>query len=303
MSGTGVATIDGCRIAYRRAGTDGPPVVLCHGAGIDDATVSWRRAIDALAEDYRVYGIDWPEYGNSTGPVTHTVETYVDILEGFLETLPDERVSLAGISMGGGVALGYTLANPDRVEQLALVNSYGLGRRLPNALPWKLLSQVPGMTEFGKVAASTSPANVRLVLDSLVADAAAVPDPFVTDVRRKLIEPGSLRAFTEFQRNELSFNGRVETNFVTDLESLSVPTLLVHGLEDPLVPVRWSIRAAERIPEAELALIADCGHWTPRERPERFNERLREWLPEPKRAPRPRYPKAKMPGVTRVDGD
>ncbi|TMT85195.1 alpha/beta hydrolase [Haloterrigena sp. H1] len=303
MSGTGVATIGDCRIAYRRAGTSGPPVVLCHGAGIDDATVSWRHAIDALAEDYRVYGIDWPEYGNSTGPVTHTVETYVDILEGFLETLPDERVSLAGISMGGGVALGYTLANPDRVEQLALVNSYGLGRRLPNALPWKLLSQVPGMTEFGKAAASTSPANVRLVLDSLVADAAAVPDPFVTDVRRKLREPGSIQAFRKFQANELSFSGRVATDFVDDLESLSVPTLLVHGKQDPLVPVEWSIRAANRLPNADLELIDDCGHWAPRERPDRFNERLREWLPDPEYAPQPQYTKAKMPGVRRVNSD
>ncbi|MXV62673.1 alpha/beta fold hydrolase [Natronorubrum sp. JWXQ-INN-674] len=299
MTGTGIATVGDCRIAYRRAGTSGPPVVLCHGAGIDDATVSWRHTIDALADDYRVYGIDWPEYGNSTGDVTHTLETYVDVLEGFLKTIPEERVSLAGISMGGGVALGYALEHPDRVEQLALVDSYGLGDRLPNALPWKLLSQVPGMTEFGKIAASTSTKSVRMVLDSLVADADDLPDPFVEDVRQKLMEPGSIQAFKEFQGNELSFDGRVETNFVDDLETLSVPTLLVHGKEDPLVPVEWSMRAADRIPDAELDLVDNCGHWTPRERPERFNERLLDWLPD-SHAPRPQYPKAEIPGLTRA---
>ena len=303
MSGTGVATIGDCRIAYRRAGTSGPPVVLCHGAGIDDATVSWRHAIDALADDYRVYAIDWPEYGNSTGDVTHTLETYVDVLDGFLETLPFERVSLAGISMGGGVALGYTLANQDRVERLALVDSYGLGGRLPSALQWKLLSQIPGMTEFGKIAAGTTSRSVRRVLDSLVADADALPEEFVEDARRKLMEPGSIRAFTEFQENELSFNGRVKTNFVDDLESLSVPTLLIHGRQDPLVPLEWSERAADLLPEAELEVIENCGHWTPRERPERFNESLREWLPDPERAPQPQYTKAEMPGVTRVSSD
>ncbi|MDS0476102.1 alpha/beta hydrolase [Natrinema sp. 1APR25-10V2] len=303
MSGTGVATIGDCRIAYRRAGTSGPPVVLCHGAGIDDATVSWRHTIDALADDYRVYAIDWPEYGNSTGDVTHTVETYVEVLEGFLETLPFERVSLAGISMGGGVALGYTLANQDRVDRLALVDSYGLGGRLPSALQWKVLSQVPGMTEFGKIAASTTTASVRMVLDSLVADADGLPEQFVADARRKLMEPGSIQAFTEFQENELSFSGRVKTNFVDDLESLSVPTLLVHGKQDPLVPVEWSVRAAKRIPNAKLDLVDDCGHWTPRERPERFNERLEEWLPDPQCAPQPQYTKAEMPGVTRVSSD
>ncbi len=303
MSGTGVATIDGCRIAYRRAGTDGPPVVLCHGAGIDDATVSWRHAIDALADDYRVYGIDWPEYGDSTGDVTHTVDGYVDVLEGFLETLPFDRVTLAGISMGGGVALGYTLANPDRVEGLALIDSYGLGDRLPSALQWKVLSRFPGATEFGKIAASASPRSVRMVLDSLVADADALPAPFVADVREKLQEPGSIQAFKQFQDNELSFSGRVATNYADELETLDVPTLLVHGRQDPLVPLEWSERAADRLPDAELEVIEDCGHWTPRERPDRFNEVLADWLPDPRNAPEPQYTKEGMPGVTRASGD
>ncbi|ELY79138.1 alpha/beta fold hydrolase [Natrinema gari] len=303
MSGTGVATIGDCRIAYRRAGTSGPPIVLCHGAGIDDATVSWRHAIDALAADYRVYALDWPGYGNSTGDIDHTVETYVDVLEGFLETLPFERVSLAGISMGGGVALGYALDNPDRVEQLALVDSYGLGGKLPSALQWKVLSQVPGATEFGKIAAGTSTRSVRMVLDSLVADAGSLPNRFVEDTREKLMEPGSIQAFQEFQNNELSFSGRVRTNFVGDLESLSVPTLLIHGRDDPLVPVEWSKRAATLIPDAELTLVDDCGHWTPRERPDRFNACLREWLPDPQAAPEPEYTKAGIPGVTRATSD
>jgi pimeloyl-ACP methyl ester carboxylesterase len=303
MSGTGVATIGDCRIAYRRAGTSGPPVVLCHGAGIDDATVSWRHTIHALADDYRVYAIDWPEYGNSTGDVEHTIETYVDVLDGFLETLPFESVSLAGISMGGGVALSYALDNPDRVDRLALVDSYGLGDKLPSALQWKVLSQIPGMTQFGKIAASSSTRSVRMVLDSLVADAGSLPDRFVEDARKKLMEPGSIQAFEEFQNNELSFNGRVRTNFVDDLESLSVPTLLVHGKQDPLVPVEWSVRAANLIPDAKLDLIDDCGHWTPRERPDRFNESLRDWLPDPQDAPEPEYTKAEMPGVTRATGD
>ncbi|ELY55094.1 alpha/beta hydrolase fold protein [Natronolimnohabitans innermongolicus JCM 12255] len=273
---------------------------MLHGAGIDDATVSWRHAIDVLAEDYRVYGIDWPEYGRSTGDVTHTIDTYVDVLEGFLESLPYERVSLAGISMGGGVALGYALENPNRVEQLALVDSYGLGGRLPNALPWKVLGQMPGVTEFSKIAASATTDSVRLVLDHLVADASELPDPFVADIRQKLMEPGSIQAFKEFQNNELSFNGRVATNFVDDLESLSMPTLLVHGKQDPLVPVEWSVRAADRIPEADLELLDDCGHWTPRERPERFNEMLLEWLPDDRCVPTPEYPPAEIPGLTRA---
>ncbi|SEH17499.1 Pimeloyl-ACP methyl ester carboxylesterase [Natronorubrum sediminis] len=303
MTGTGVATVRGCRLSYRRAGTSGPPIVLCHGAGVDDASISWRHTVDALAEDYRVYAPDWPGYGESTGDVTHTTESYVDVLEGFVETIPGEMVSLVGISMGGGVALGYALEHPDRVDRLALVDSYGLGEKLPSALSWKLQSQVPGMTEFGKFAAGVTPGTARLVLDNLVADASELPEPFVEDVRTKLREPGSMRAFSAFQRNELAFDGRVETNYVDDLESLSIPTLLVHGKEDPLVPPEWSVRAADRIPNATLEIVDDCGHWAPRERPEAFNERLMRWLSETRtqlRDSEEAYPKAGIPGVTRT---
>ncbi|WP_247003584.1 alpha/beta fold hydrolase [Halosolutus gelatinilyticus] len=297
MTGTGVATVGNCRIAYRRAGTAGPPIVLLHGAGVDDATVSWRHTVDALADEYRVYAPDWPGYGESTGPIEHTIDAYVDVLDGFLAALPFDRVSLVGISMGGGAALGYALANPDRVDRLVLVNSYGLGGRLPAALPWKHLTQVPGAAEYGKIACSASNRTVRLVLEGLVADATDLSVEFVDDVREKLATPGSLRAFTAFQRNELSFSGRAATNFVDDLDSLAVPTALVHGRRDPLVPVEWSIRAARRIPDAQLELLDACGHWAPRERPRRFNERLRDWLPESRRVSTPSYPNGEIPGL------
>lgn len=300
MTGTGIATVGGCRIAYRRAGTDGPPVVLLHGAGIDDATVSWCHAIDALAETCQVYAPDWPEYGESIGSIEHTTERYVTVLDEFLETLPYDSVSLVGISMGGGAALGYALANPERVDRLALVNSYGLGARLPDGLLWKHLSQIPGAAEFGKIAASASDQTVRLVLNSLVADASELPQPFVDDVRAKLKTPRSLQAFKQFQDNELSYTGRVATNFVDDLASLAVPTMLIHGRQDPLVPIEWSIRAADRIPDAELKLIQDCGHWAPRERPRQFNDLLLEWLPDERITPRIEYPKAQMPGLESV---
>jgi len=197
--------------------------------------------------------------------------------------------------MGGGVALGYALDNPDRVERLALVDSYGLGGRLSSALQWKFLSQIPGMTEFGKIAASTSTRSVRRVLASLVADA----DATRALRRRRQAETDGARLDTGVycvpEQRTLSFSGRVATNFVDDLESLSVPTLLVHGEDDPLVPPRWSERAAKLIPDAELDVIEDCGHWTPRERPDRFNERLRGWLPDPQRVSTPQYTRRGCP--------
>ncbi len=276
--GTGVTTVEGCRIAYRRAGTDGPPVVLLHGGGVDDATLSWRHALEALADDYRVYAPDWPGYGDSRGSLAHTTENYVALLEGFLESVGLEECTLAGISMGGAAALGFALEQPDRVDRLALVGSYGLGRQIPVGPFWKTVAHLPGMNSLGWNALALSSEATRAGLSAVVADPAALSPEFVEDVRSRARRPDAGRAFEAFQRNELAPDGTVLTNYLDDLASLSVPTLLVHGAEDPLFPPRWSRRAADRMPDAELAVLEDCGHWPTRERPDAFNEILAAFL-------------------------
>lgn len=279
IGGTGVRTVDDCRIAYRRAGTDGPPVVLLHGAGVDDATVSWRHTIGALADaDFRVYAPDWPGYGNSDNGVTHDIDSYVDVLESFLDVLGDESPILVGISMGGGVALGYALRHPERVRALCLVDSYGLGDRIPAGPLWRATAQIPGANALGWAAMGYSTDLTRLALGTIVADASALPADFVHDVYASAREPGAGLAFEAFQRNELGPRGRPRTDFSDRLGEVSAPTLFVHGRADPLFPVEWSKRAASRVPDAELRVLPKCGHWPPRERPEPFNDALQTYL-------------------------
>ena len=276
--GTGVTTVEGTRIAYRRAGTDGPPVVLLHGGGVDDATLSWCHAIDDLADTHRVYAPDWPGYGDSVGDVTHSTESYASLLEGFLESIDVNNATLVGLSMGGAAALGFTLENADRVTRLALVGSYGLGKEIPVGALWKTTAHVPGVNSLGWNALATSTAATRVGLGNVVSDPYGLSQEFVEGVRKRASQPGAGSAFEAFQRNELAADGTALTNFADDLEALSVPTLLVHGSEDPLFPARWSKRAAERIPKADLEVVDGCGHWVPREQPETFNEILRTFL-------------------------
>ncbi|MFC4988508.1 alpha/beta fold hydrolase [Saliphagus infecundisoli] len=276
--GSGTTTIDGARLAYRRAGTEGPPVVLLHGGGIDDAELSWRHAIDDLAADHRVYAPDWPGYGDSPDREEHSTVAYARLLEGFLErVVPDEPVALAGISMGGAAALGYALENPGRVDRLVLVGSYGLGPRVPAGSLWKSLAHVPGANAAGWAALGTSRAAARMGLGNVVADPGGLPPEFVESVVSRAREPGAGRAFEAFVRAELRPDGSVGTDYTDRLGDLRVPTLLVHGRADPLFPVAWSERAAERIPDARLETL-DCGHWVPRERPDEFVGILRTFL-------------------------
>ncbi|WP_256299995.1 alpha/beta fold hydrolase [Haloarchaeobius salinus] len=286
MTGHGVARVDGLRIHYRRAGTEGPPVVLLHGAGVDDADLSWRHTVETLAEEYQVYAPDWPGYGDSDpAEGDPSIDTYRKVFEGFVESVGLDEFALVGISMGGAVALGYTLDNPDRVRALGLVDSYGLGGRVPGGPMLYALANVPGANATGWSMLGSSRAATVTGLANVVHDPSTLDAAFVDAVNERASQRGAGRAFTAFQRNEITPDGRARTNFADRLGEVGVPTLLVHGESDPLFPVSWARRAHELIPDSELVVFEDCGHWPTREHPEKFDATLlgflRERVPSP----------------------
>ena len=79
-----------------------------------------------------------------------------------------------------------------------------------------------------------------------------------------------------WQPGEFRHDG-LRTRYLNQLSALSAPTLFVHGTDDPLLPASWSERAADRT-GGDLELFEGCGHWPARERPERFNRTVRQFL-------------------------
>ena len=255
--------LDGDEIRYLRAGESEPPVVLLHGGGVDAAHLSWDPTLEALADDYRLFAPDLPGYGGSDAPnVSYSMDYFLDFLDVFLDGLGLEDATLVGLSMGGGVALGYALREPERVAGLVLVNSYGLGSDPPRGtasmaspLAWTALRHNRALLRWG--------------LGTIVADRRTITDGMVAAAHRLLGRRHAGRAFRRFYRSETG-SGSVVSNYSDRLSELSVPTLLVHGADDDLVPVAWSRRARDRIPRARLVVFENCGHWPPREKPEGF---------------------------------
>ncbi len=276
-------TVHEQRLHYLEAGVGNasgePPIVLLHGSGIDDAALSWKHAIEFLAEDCgrRVYAPDWPGYGESDDPKETTTEYYVSVLSGFLDALGLDTSVLVGISMGGSAALGYALDHSERISRLVLVDSYGLRDAVPGGTGSYLLANTPFANLFGRQLAAASEAGTRFAIGEFVHDPAALDDAFVREVNKRLREPGAGSAFFSFMREEFRPDG-VRTDYSDRLSELRVPTLLVHGAEDPLVPVEWSETAAASIPDATLVVIDRCGHWPPRERPDEFHDVLAEFI-------------------------
>lgn len=279
--------VGGRRLHYLRAGDEGPPVVLLHGSGIDDAALSWHHVLPALADRFQVYAPDWPGYGESPDPeVDPDGAYYAEVLADFLDAIPAEQPVLVGLSMGGAAAMGVALDEPERVRSLVLVDSYGLRDAVPGGTAAYLLAKTPFAAQMGRQLAAGplstgsrggSRAGARAAITPFVADPDGLDEAFLDGVAERLAEPGAGSAFVAFQRAEFGPDG-VKTHFGDRLGEVAVPTLVVNGAADPLIPPEWAERAAAAIPDAQLAVLDECGHWPPRERPQSFLDVLEPFL-------------------------
>lgn len=272
-------TVGGHRLHYLAAGDPADStVLLLHGGIIDAAHVTWGELIEPLAADYRVVALDMLGYGESDKPdAGYSLAHHVELVESVVESLDATAVSVAGASMGGGVGLGVALRSPHLVDRLALVDSYGLGSELANGLLTYLLARAQVLNKLSLAVLRRSRGLTKASLGNIAHDPDALSPEAVDAVWAETKRPGVGRAFRGFRAAEVTRDG-YRTDYTDRLGDLAVPTLLVHGEHDEVFPVSWSERAADRIPESELHVLADCAHWAPRERPDSVHALLRAFF-------------------------
>ena len=274
---SGWTTIDGARIHYLAAGEAGPPVVLLHGGGLDSASLTYRYTIGPVSQSHRVFAPDLPGYGESDNPgVEFSMEYYLGFLGRFMDALGIEEAALGGISMGGGIVLGFALDNPERVEKLVLIDSYGLGGEVPGGFLSYLFVTLPLLVESSWWTLARSRWMTKQSLEAIFHDNRMVTDDLVDEVYDLLRRPGAGEAFGSFQRNEVGPSG-LRTDYSQRLHELAMPTMIVHGAHDNLVPVEWARRANRLIANSQLHVL-ETGHWPPREKPDEFNRVLLQFL-------------------------
>lgn len=270
-------TVDGHRIHYRDAGA-GPPLLLLHGGIVDAAPISWGAVLDPLAEDFRVIAPDLLGYGDSDTPdVACTVERHVATMTGFCDALDLAEPAVAGLSLGGAVGLGLALDSDVSLRRLALIDSFGLGRELPNGrLSW-LLARVQLPNRLAIALFARSRRLTKASLGGIVADVEGLSSEAIDRVWEYAKRPNAGVAFRSFRAHEITRTG-YRTDFTPRLGGVDVPTLLIHGARDEVVPLAWAERAAERLPDGRLAVLDDCAHWPPREDPAAVVRLLRTFL-------------------------
>lgn len=255
------AIVFGQKIMYYDMGS-GPVLVLVHGFG-SEARFDWGNVLTPLAAHHRVIALDQIGFGASDKPfIDYSIQTYVDFLGEFLRTLRIHEFTLAGESLGGWISALYT------IESLDAANTG------PDALPKPkrlILEDAAGMSteHFGGRA-------MPIPIAGTLADARGVAIVFhdksrvTEDVVREAWEM-KMKANDGFTDRSLWSNPKIATEGVKDrIGTITVPTLVVWGGHDELVPLEQGRAYAAGIPGAKLTIVPECGHAPSLEKPKEF---------------------------------
>ena len=267
--------VEGLPTRYLTAG-GGPPLLLLHGVG--DNAFDWQWVMPALAYTYQVYALDLPGSGGSAKPLPdYSPAFFTRFAAAFLDALGVERAAVVGNSLGGLVGLRLALSDPERVAALGLVSSGGLGREVTYALRSLAL---PGYGKLAVAWGKRRPGALQRALGRsalLFARPWRVPREWIKEQYRLARLPGFLEAQLATLRAQVGPRGQREV-LVNRLSHLKVPTLVVWGARDRVLPYSQGQEAAARLPEGTLELVPDCGHAPHVEQPERFASGLGEFL-------------------------
>jgi pimeloyl-ACP methyl ester carboxylesterase len=212
-----------------------------------------------LSTTFRVVSLDLPGHG-LTGSVPgddYSPDGMAAFLEAFRKKLGLQRFCLAGNSMGGNVSFRYTLAHPDVVEKLVLVDSGGVNHLLPpNKQPDVPLGmRIIRTPVINRIAAFTTPRNlVEKSVRSVFVDQSLVTSEMIDRYYELLRYPGNRRA------TRLRAAAPIDVSAVERLGEIRAPTLVLWGSEDKLVPVEAAEIFHARIPGSRVIVYPDVGH-------------------------------------------
>ena len=259
-----ITVSDGTRVHVRDEGLrDGPVLVLLHGSNA--ALQSWEPWVGELRERFRLVSLDFPGHG-LTGPSasrTYGGPAYVQVVDDVVGALGINRFAVAGNSMGGAVAWQYTVAHPDKVRALILLNSAGYPRANPGTQPLIFrLVRTPVVGEL--LSGFSSRGLIESNLKDVIADDSLVTDRMIDTYWDLLRRPGNRQATLDRMRAPPA-----DPEAWRRIATIRVPTLVLWGEVDPWIPASDAARYTADIPGARAIIYPGIGHLPHEEVPAR----------------------------------
>lgn len=295
MTAVPTRTMDlhGHPLSYADTGT-GTAVLFVHG--LLGSHRHWTQLMHTLADGHRLIAPDLFGHGASAKPVgDYSLGSHAATLRDLLDRLAVDRVTLVGHSLGGGIAMQFCYLFPDRVDRLVLVSSGGLGRELSPllraaALPGAELV-LPAITSrwLHRRTAAVAGGLARMVPARL--DLARLGIRAGTDLPEAWRALGELdaegrRAFLATVRSVIDPGGQTVTAWHHLPMAASVPTLLVWGAKDRIIPSWHAVTAAQAgFPGCRVEIFDRAGHFPHLAEPERFAALLAEFVADRQQCP------------------
>jgi pimeloyl-ACP methyl ester carboxylesterase len=270
--------IDNLTLHYKQQGSGRPAFILLHGFGA--STFSWREVMTPLGDYGLVIAYDRPAFGLTERPLEwegeslYSQENNIALLLGLMDAKNIEQAVLVGNSAGGTLATAFALTYPERVLALIEVDA-AIYQTRPESVILDWLLNTPQVNHIGPlIARRLGGSQGQAFIQS------AWHDPSKLEANPQIL------AGYQTPLNADNWDRALwEHTKATDppgldqrLSEITVPTLVISGDDDQIVPVENSIRLAEDIPGAELIILENCGHLPQEECPESFLNAIQDFL-------------------------
>lgn len=272
-------SIHGHRASYVSAGApDGRPILLLvHGLAGDKDT--WSTVLHRLGQWAYVIAPDLPGHGDAEAAGGDcSIPGYAAYLRDLLRLLQTGPVTVVGHSLGGGVAMQMTYLFPELVERLVLVDAGGLG---PEVSPMLRAATLPGAELVLPVISSPPVRAIARWTGEAMTAVGLPPRPGLAELARgvgMLSNPTARAAFLRTVRTSLGLRGQAvdarDRLYLTEL----LPTLVLWGARDAIIPVAHGVAVRAAAPGSELQILEGAGHFPHRDEPVRFDALVRDFV-------------------------
>ncbi|MEM8582873.1 MAG: alpha/beta hydrolase [Bacteroidota bacterium] len=272
---------DSTKIAYIDEGPDeeaAATLLFIHGLGSN--LQAWRKNIAELSETYRCVALDLPGYGKSSlGDYPFTMTFFADAVRRFSEQLELENITLIGHSMGGQVAMHTVLKGDLELTGMVLLAPAGIETFSVQDEAWLKQVVTPQLIKM------TPPAQVVKNFEANFHD---MPDDarFMIEDRMQLIETPEFEAFAEMIPRCMA--GMLDEPVYDRLGDIAIPTLIIYGESDGLIPNKYlhpdlkveqvGEAAQEAIPNSKLTLLPEAGHFVQWEKATLVNRAIEDFV-------------------------
>jgi pimeloyl-ACP methyl ester carboxylesterase len=268
--------LHGHRVVVRYGG-EGPLVVLIHG--ITGRSAQWGPAIENLSGSFTLLAPDLLGHGESAKPRgDYSLGAYASAVRDIMVALGHERATIVGHSLGGGIAMQFAYQFPELTERLVLVSSGGLGREVhpllrASTLPGSELV-LPLLTHAKLLAAGEAVGKaIGLLRLQLGADIAEVAAGYASlgDAEARAAFIATMRAVLDAGGQRVSALDRL---YLAEV----MPTLIVWGDRDPIIPAEHGRDAHEAMPGSRYEVLDGVGHFPQLERPLEFSRLMKDFV-------------------------